>query len=124
MWPFDPATRAGVPGSVTPARSSPGSPVTRSRAGSQTAGTPRSRCMSLAISATPDFVCAPATAQLLLPSALGSAPDSATAGPGNFSSRGYIGGGGAPNPGANPPPPVGRSPPEPTADREEQSGHP
>src|SRR4051812_8935314 len=94
MRPFDPATSAGVPGSVTPARSSAGSPVTRRRAGYQTAGTPRSRCMSLAISATPDFVCAPATAQLLLPGAAGAAPAPGATGPGNVSSRGYGGGGG------------------------------
>src|SRR3954463_2530040 len=93
MRPFDPATSAGVPGSVTPARSSAGSPVTRRRAGYQTAGTPRSRCMSLAINAAPDWVCAPATAQLLLPGVFGSAAAPDTAGPANLSSRGYIGGG-------------------------------
>src|SRR5215470_12420390 len=93
MWPFEPATSAGVPGRVTPARSIGDAPWTTSLAGYHTAGTPRSRCMSFAIIATPDFVCAPATAQLLLPGAFGSAPASAATGPGKLSNRGYIGAG-------------------------------
>ena len=56
-----------------------GLPVTRKRAGYQTAGTPRSRCMSLAMSATPERVCTPATAQLLLPGATGSSAGSSGA---------------------------------------------
>ena len=35
--------------------------------------------MSLAMSATPERVCTPATAQLLLPGAAGSSPDSSAA---------------------------------------------
>ena len=46
------------------------SPVTRRRAGYQTAGTPRSRCMSLAISATPERVWTPPPPSCCCPACL------------------------------------------------------
>ncbi len=64
MWPLEPATITGAPGSVSPMRSS--APTFR-RARYQVVGTRRPRCMSLATSAPPPAVKEPAIAQLLLP---------------------------------------------------------
>src|ERR1700733_13797646 len=84
MCPFDPATSSGVPGRVTPFRSSaavvPSAGSCR-RAWYHTGGTRSPRCISFAMSAAPLVVRLPATAPLLLPAAgprhgaAGEAPD-------------------------------------------------
>src|SRR6476661_8768029 len=68
--PLLPTTSHGRPGSVTPVRrraGRPGSAAIVYEARYQIDGTPIARCMSLATRAAPVDVCAPSTAQLLLP---------------------------------------------------------
>ena len=75
-WPLLPTTMLGRPGSDTPvifcgAPSASGNAID---ARYQMIGTPIDKCMSLATRATPDAVCAPSTAQLLLPIMVSSSP--------------------------------------------------